>query len=381
MTMLQVTDRTTPAVAAPLSTSAPPSSMPTPSIRPASPCPLPAAPRGARTLTSDSSVRGGQLAQHVLQADPRTVEASLVERVRGVDPPAVPAVARAAMVTGISDKAFLGALAEAAVRAMPELAPGDICSVAEDFSELGCYNIAFKDALADHVLAKLKDFDGDMLGKTLRAFGSMQYYDDELLEGVVSYVQQHPHKFSSENIADVVYAFSKCGFCHPDLVSVVETAAGKLLAEPAVEGGKAIADILDAYSRVGCSSPESVDDLVARIPASIPSFQPDCLAKVTVAIIRLGYDDKQLLDPMLGAVQGFLVDLQPKHIVKLVRVLGELGYVHRPLLDEVTDRVIPSRLDEFELAGLDDVVNSLNKLGYYNSQFMTLMKQAEEKQL
>lgn len=30
---------------------------------------------------------------------------------------------------------------------------------------------------------RLEGFDGDMLGKTLRAFGSMQYYDDELLEG------------------------------------------------------------------------------------------------------------------------------------------------------------------------------------------------------
>ena len=33
-------------------------------------------------------------------------------------------------------------------------------------------------------------------------------------------------------------AFSKCGFCHPDLISVVETAAEKLLAEPVAEGGK-----------------------------------------------------------------------------------------------------------------------------------------------
>ena len=90
----------------------------------------------------------------MLQADPAKVDSGLVEAIRAVEPQAVPAVARAAQVTGIADKAFLEALAESAVRAMPDLAPGDICSVAEDLAELGCYNIAFKDALADHVLEK-----------------------------------------------------------------------------------------------------------------------------------------------------------------------------------------------------------------------------------
>lgn len=148
-------------------------------------------------------------------------------------------------------------------------------------------------------------------------------------------------------------AFSKCGFCHPDLISVVETAAEKLLQEPVGESSKvrraaragecccvaaggaerrtaarprrmqcghtprtrtdtldrslppkpptpphptspahlplqAIADILDAYSRVGCSSPESVDELVEKIPGHADAFDPEHLAKVTVATIRLG---------------------------------------------------------------------------------------------
>lgn len=34
-----------------------------------------------------------------------------------------------------------------------------------------------------------------------------------------------------------VYAFSRCGFCHPDLINVVETAAGTLLKEAAADGG------------------------------------------------------------------------------------------------------------------------------------------------
>ncbi len=44
-------------------------------------------------------------------------------------------------------------------------------------------------------------------------------------------------------------------------------------------------------------------------------------------------------------------------------MLGELGTLHRPLLDKVTDEVIPARLSEFKMMGLDDLVHSLNKLG------------------
>jgi hypothetical protein len=50
-----------------------------------------------------------------------------------------------------------------------------------------------------------------MLGHLLRAFGDMGYYDDELLEGVVSHVAAHPDKFSAENIADVVRVWVEWG--------------------------------------------------------------------------------------------------------------------------------------------------------------------------
>lgn len=192
---------------------------------------------GRRGLATNS---GGQLAQRVLQADAANVDPAVVEAVRGVEAGAVPAVARAAMVTGITDKAFLEALAQSATNAMPALSPGgesrsvqgaarqggaragaegravecvvlkrkrgarllhghrrrsagsrggcefsahctaparplpctyvpcgspphctrapaapaDMCSVAEDLAELGCFNVAFKDALADHILEK-----------------------------------------------------------------------------------------------------------------------------------------------------------------------------------------------------------------------------------
>ena len=130
-----------------------------------------------------------------------------------------------------------------------------------------------------------------------------------------------------------VYAFSRCGFCHPDLITVVETAAGTLLKEAAADRGyvrglrrawpllswlsdggtsmlalarpacgaactlargtaatqspprsffynpaQAIANILDAYSRVGCSSPDVVDQLVARVrPVLESSGRPGCV--------------------------------------------------------------------------------------------------------
>ena len=52
-------------------------------------------------------------------------------------PQGVPSVARAAAVTGIRDRPLLEALAEAAVRAMPQLSAADICSVVESFSGAG----------------------------------------------------------------------------------------------------------------------------------------------------------------------------------------------------------------------------------------------------
>ena len=199
------------------------------------------------------------------------------------------------------DRAFLDALATAAVGAMPQLPAADLCSLAESFSgewvcvcaweggrggagsaggegggaprararlptddcppppathppttnsptpDLCCYNIGFKDAVAEQVLKRcaragaggawgasccrliisrtlalpslppslapthplphpftcpylthpsthpptprpsigprLDEFSGDMLGHVLRSFGEMEYYDDELLEG------------------------------------------------------------------------------------------------------------------------------------------------------------------------------------------------------
>lgn len=36
----------------------------------------------------------------------------------------------------------------------------------------------------------------------------------------------------------MAYAFSKCGFCHPDLLEVVGTAAGKLLQEAEEDRGE-----------------------------------------------------------------------------------------------------------------------------------------------
>lgn len=40
-----------------------------------------------------------------------------------------------------------------------------------------------------------------------------------------------------------------------------------------------------------------------------------------------------------------------------------MGYEHSTLLNKLTDEVIPSRLPEFSLDHLTDVVEDLNKLG------------------
>lgn len=331
---------------------------------------------GFATATANHS--GHSVAQQVLAAPQGSVGADVTAALQSLEPAGVPSVARAAAVTGIHDAAFLEALAQAAVRAMPQLSAADICSVVESFSDLDCYSIEFKDATATLVLDRLGEFSGDMLGHLLRAFGDMSYYDDELLEGVVSNVAAHPDKFSAENIADVVYAFSRCGFCHPDLITVVETAAGTLLKEAAADRGYAIANILDAYSRVGCSSPEVVDQLIAKAAESPGSFDAGCLAKVTTAVIKLGYSDERLLAPLLDCTVDKLAELSPKAVVELLGALGDLGYKHQGVLDAVTDKVVPGRIHEFTLDCLADMVENLNKLGYYNREFMALLKQTTD---
>lgn len=262
----------------------------------------------------------------------------------------------------------------AAVRGLPSLTAADLCTVVESLAELGAYSMAFKDATADQVMSRLDEFSGDMLGHTLRAFGSMQYYDDELLEAVVSHITASPEKFSAENVADVVYALSKCGFCHPDLVAIVERAGGILLEEAAHDRGEAIASIVDAYSRVGCDDSDVVDQLLARVAATPSSLSGEALAKLVVASIRLGCEDSRLLHQLLDELVGKLGELTPKAIVKTVNSLGDLGLCHTSLLDAVTGVAIPERLGEFHPAGLSDLLNSLNKLGYYNQQFTTLLR-------
>lgn len=47
-----------------------------------------------------------------------------------------------------------------------------------------------------------------------------------------------------------MYAFSRCGYCHPDLITVVETAAGTLLKEAAADRGYVSAGLGAACRRL-----------------------------------------------------------------------------------------------------------------------------------
>lgn len=49
-----------------------------------------------------------------------------------------------------------------------------------------------------------------------------------------------PSKFSPRDVADVTYAFSKAGYCHPDLMLAVDRAAAALLAEGADARGREV---------------------------------------------------------------------------------------------------------------------------------------------
>lgn len=287
---------------------------------------------------------------------------------------ALPAVARAAAVTAIEDRDFRQALLSAAIRGLPSLSAAEVCSVVESMADLGAYSLPFKDATANEVLSRMEEFSGDMLGHTLRAFGTMEYYDDDLLDGVITHISKRPEKFTAENIADVVFALSKCGFCHPDLVSIVQRAGDILLKEAAHDQGEAIVSIVDAYSRVGCDDSEIVDGLIARVAEVPETLSGEALSRLIVACITLGCEDSRLLHQLLQALTKKVDDLSPKSIVATVSALGELGLCHTPLLDAITNVAVPSRLQEFKRSGLQELVNSLNKLGYYNQSFMQLIQ-------
>jgi len=324
-----------------------------------------------------SSAPGADLAQRILSADSASDLAGVSPMLETLDPSGLPAVARAAAVTAATETSFREALVGAAVRGLPSLAPADLCSVVESLADLRAYSVAFKDATADQVLARLDEFSGDMLGHTLRAFGSMQYYDDELLEGVVSHMSAFPEKFSAENVADVVYALSQSNFCHPDLVSIVQHAGELLLKEAALDRGDAIASIVDAYSQVGCSDSEVLDELLARVVASPESLAGEALAKLVTATVRLGCEDERLLGQLIDAMMGKLAEVSPKVLMNMVAALGELGVCHTKFLNTLTDHTIPERLGEFQAIELSNIVNSLNKLGFYNQEFMALLEKQE----
>jgi hypothetical protein len=321
-----------------------------------------------------SSAPGADLAQRILSASDLAGVTPLLET---LEPSGLPAVARAAAVTAATEPSFREALVAAAVRGLPSLAPADLCSVVESLADLRAYSVAFKDATADQVLARLDEFSGDMLGHTLRAFGSMQYYDDELLEGVVSHMSAHPEKFSAENVADVVYALSQSNFCHPDLVSIVQHAGELLLKEAALDRGDAIASIVDAYSQVGCSDSEVLDELLARVAASPDRLAGEALAKLVTATVRLGCEDERLLGQLLDAIVNKLGEVSPKALMKMVGALGELGVCHNQFLNALTDHTIPDRLGEFQAPELSNIVNSLNKLGFYNQDFMAMLEKQQ----
>lgn len=136
---------------------------------------------------------------------------------------------------------------------------------------------------------------------------------------------------------------------------------------------QAIASIVDAYSRVGCSDPEVLDALVARVAASPEGLSGEALCKVVTATVQLGCEDERLLGQLLDAMAGKLDDATPRAIVKMVEALGELRLRHAGLLATLTDRTLPERLTEFQAGELSSLVNALNKLGYYNQNLMALL--------
>ena len=289
------------------------------------------------------------------------------------------AAARAAALSNITDAVFLDVLLHRVVLSLEDvkgnkeskdkdLAPADVCNIIESFSELDfCHSIELKTAVSQYMLRNLELFSGDMLGQTLRSFANLNFYDDELLERVISYMSRNAAEFSAENVADVVYAFSKCGFCHPDLISLVDQAGSMLLKEALHDNGEAIAGIVDAYSRVGCSESETLDALVELVTQSPDKIPANALASTLASAIRLGSEDQRMMNRVLASLLPRLDDLDTRVLAEMVVCLGGLGV--RPkderFLERLVDEVLPYRIGEMEEKQVSDIVDGLNKLGFY----------------
>ena len=286
----------------------------------------------------------------------------------------LPSVARAAATIGATDKSFLDALVSRAVKEIKNMTPIDLCNVVESFSELKCYSIDFKESASDFIRENLENFSGDMLGHTIRSFAKSGYYDDDLLENVLTHMAEHQEDFSAENVADVVYAFSKCGFCHPDLVTLVEKTGEMLLKEALHDKGESIASIVDAFSRVGCSESDIVEELILRVTERPEAISVNALAKTLVAAIRLGSEDQKMLIKMIDSMVARLEEVKSEHLVDSIKSLGELGLRHDALLETTIDQVLPQRTKDFDRDDLQDILTSLNKLGFYSKSLVKLLQ-------
>ena len=316
---------------------------------------------------------GADIAQKILTCeDPSDIGVDLDQ----LTPAGLSAVARAAAASKVTDKVFLQALVLKATDGMMELSPVDVCNIVESFSELKyCHSIELKSSVSQFMMNHLDSFSGDMLGHTLRSFANLDFYDDELLEHVLTYMASKADDFSAENIADVVYAFSKCGFCHPDLVLLVDKAGSLLLKEVLHDKGEALSSIIDAYSRVGCTESDVVEELISRVTSDPDAVSVNALAKTLTAAIRLGSEDQHMINNVITSVLQRMDYLDSSLLIDIIKALGGLGFRSDTLLDVVVGQVLPQRTHEISKNDLEDILSSLNKLGYYSRSLVSLMEE------
>lgn len=320
-----------------------------------------------------SAPPGADIAQKILTCeDPSHVGVDLDQ----LTPAGLSAVARAAAASKVTDEVFLQALVQKATDGMMQLSSVDVCNIVESFSELKfCHSIELKRSVSQFMMKNLDSFSGDMLGHTLRSFANLDFYDDELLEHVLSYMASKADEFSAENIADVVYAFSKCGFCHPDLVLLVDKAGSLLLKEVLHDKGEALSSIIDAYSRVGCTESDVVEELISRVTMDPDTVSVNALAKTLTAAIRLGSEDQHMINNVIASVLQRIDDVDSSLLIDIIKALGGLGFRSDTLLDVVVGQILPQRTHEFSKNDLEDILSSLNKLGYYSRSLVSLMEE------
>lgn len=82
-----------------------------------------------------------------------------------------------------------------------------------------------------------------------------------------------------------------------------------------------------------------------------------------------------MINNVIASVLQRIDDLDSSLLIDIIKALGGLGFRSDTLLDVVVGQILPQRTHEFSKNDLEDILSSLNKLGYYSRSLVSLMEE------